>query len=410
MKKKLFKGNMREMSMLIALIVIIIFFTMLTNGTLLRPMNIANLINQNAYVVILACGMLLCILTGGNIDLSVGSTVALVGACAGTFIITWKWDPYLSILLCLLIGIGLGAWQGFWIAYVGIPPFICTLSGMLVFRGITLLILNGLTLAPFPAAYTSLSTGFIPDSVSGGIQLFGSKLNLLCILTGAVIAVIYIVLQFRNNATRKKKGYETEPLPSMLIKMVIISAAIIAVFWKLAQHKGIPTVLIILGLLLLVYNFITQKTVMGRHLYAIGGNRKAAELSGVKTKRMMFLAYTNMSFIAAIAGLVFSARLNSSSPVAGQSFEMDAIASCFIGGASAYGGTGTIGGALIGALIMGTLNNGMSIMGISSNTQQVVKGLVLLIAVAIDVLGKKNYNLKGMIDSVKGLFKKSKHA
>ncbi len=410
MKKKLFKGNMREMSMLIALIVIIIFFTMLTNGTLLRPMNIANLINQNAYVVILACGMLLCILTGGNIDLSVGSTVALVGACAGTFIITWKWDPYLSILLCLLIGIGLGAWQGFWIAYVGIPPFICTLSGMLVFRGITLLILNGLTLAPFPAAYTSLSTGFIPDIVSGGIQLFGSKLNLLCILTGAVIAVIYIVLQFRNNATRKKKGYETEPLPSMLIKMVIISAAIIAVFWKLAQHKGIPTVLIILGLLLLVYNFITQKTVMGRHLYAIGGNRKAAELSGVKTKRMMFLAYTNMSFIAAIAGLVFSARLNSSSPVAGQSFEMDAIASCFIGGASAYGGTGTIGGALIGALIMGTLNNGMSIMGISSNTQQVVKGLVLLIAVAIDVLGKKNYNLKGMIDSVKGLFKKTKHA
>ena len=409
MKKKLFKGNMREMSMLIALIVIIIFFTLLTNGTLLRPMNIANLINQNAYVVILACGMLLCILTGGNIDLSVGSTVALVGACAGTFIITWKWDPYLSILLCLLIGIGLGAWQGFWIAYVGIPPFICTLSGMLVFRGITLLILNGLTLAPFPAKYTSLSTGFIPDIAPEGITLFGSKLNLLCILTGVVIAVIYIFLQFKNNATRKKKGYETEPLTSMLIKMVIISAAIIAVFWKLAQHKGIPTVLIILGILLLVYNFITQKTVMGRHLYAIGGNRKAAELSGVKTKRMMFLAYTNMSFIAAIAGLVFAARLNSASPVAGQSFEMDAIASCFIGGASAYGGTGTIGGALIGALIMGTLNNGMSIMGISSNTQQVVKGLVLLIAVAIDVLGKKNYNLKGMIDSVRSVFRKAKH-
>ena len=409
MKKKLFKGNMREMSMLIALIVIIIFFTLLTNGTLLRPMNIANLINQNAYVVILACGMLLCILTGGNIDLSVGSTVALVGACAGTFIITWKWDPYMSILLCLLIGIGLGAWQGFWIAYVGIPPFICTLSGMLVFRGITLLILNGLTLAPFPAKYTSLSTGFIPDIAPEGITLFGSKLNLLCILTGVVIAVIYIFLQFKNNATRKKKGYETEPLTSMLIKMVIISAAIIAVFWKLAQHKGIPTVLIILGILLLVYNFITQKTVMGRHLYAIGGNRKAAELSGVKTKRMMFLAYTNMSFIAAIAGLVFAARLNSASPVAGQSFEMDAIASCFIGGASAYGGTGTIGGALIGALIMGTLNNGMSIMGISSNTQQVVKGLVLLIAVAIDVLGKKNYNLKGMIDSVRSVFRKAKH-
>ena len=396
MKNKLQRGNMKEMSMLIALIIIIVLFSILTHGTLLRPMNIANLINQNAYVVILACGMLLCILTGGNIDLSVGSTVALIGACAGTFIITWKWNPYLSIVLCLLIGIGLGAWQGFWIAYVGIPPFICTLSGMLVFRGITLLILKGLTLAPFPTAYTQLSTGFIPDISPDGITLFGTKLNLLCILVGLAIAVIYVVLQIKNNATRRRKGYETEPLASMLIKTVIICAAVLAVFWKLAQHKGIPTVLIILGLLLLVYNFITQKTVMGRHLYAIGGNKKAAELSGVKTKKMMFLAYTNMSFIAAIAGLVFAARLNSSSPVAGQSFEMDAIASCFIGGASAYGGTGTIGGALIGALIMGTLNNGMSIMGISSNTQQVVKGLVLLIAVAIDVLGKSNFNLGGI--------------
>ena len=371
MKKNLLKGNMKEMSMLIALVIIIVLFSILTNGILLRPMNIANLINQNAYVVILACGMLLCILTGGNIDLSVGSTVALVGACAGTFIITWHWNSYLSIFLCLLIGLLLGMWQGFWIAYVGIPPFICTLSGMLVFRGLTLLILNGLTLAPFPEAYTQLSTGFIPDIAPDGITLFGSKLNLLCILVGVAIAVIYIFLQIKNNATRKKKGYETEPFTSVLIK----------------------TIIIFLGILLLVYNFITQKTVRGRHLYAIGGNKKAAELSGVKTKQMMFLAYTNMSFIAAIAGLVFAARLNSASPVAGQSFEMDAIASCFIGGASAYGGTGTIGGALIGALIMGVLNNGMSIMGISSNTQQVVKGLVLLIAVAIDVIGKQNISL-----------------
>ncbi len=396
MKKKLLKGNMREMSMLIALVIIIVFFSFLTHGTLLRPMNIANLVNQNAYVVILACGMLLCILTGGNIDLSVGSTVALVGAFAGTFIITWKWDPYLSILLCLLIGVGLGMWQGFWIAYVGIPPFICTLSGMLVFRGITLLILGGLTLAPFPPEYTRLSTGFIPDIVPDGITVFGTKLNLLCMLIGCVIAVAYIALQLKNNATRKRKGYETEPLPTLVIKTLVICAAVLAVFWKLAQHKGVPTVLIILGILLLVYNFITRQTVMGRYLYVIGGNKKAAELSGVRTKKMMFLAYTNMSFIAAIAGLVFAARLNSASPVAGQSFEMDAIASCFIGGASAYGGTGTIGGALIGALIMGVLNNGMSLMGISSNTQQVVKGLVLLIAVAIDVVGKKNLNLKGL--------------
>ena len=250
MKKNLLKGNMKEMSMLIALVIIIVLFSILTNGILLRPMNIANLINQNAYVVILACGMLLCILTGGNIDLSVGSTVALVGACAGTFIITWHWNSYLSIILCLLIGLLLGMWQGFWIAYVGIPPFICTLSGMLVFRGLTLLILNGLTLAPFPEAYTQLSTGFIPDIAPEGITLFGSKLNLLCILVGVAIAVIYIFLQIKNNATRKKKGYETEPFTSLLIKTVLICAAIIAVFWKLAQHKGIPTVLIILGILL----------------------------------------------------------------------------------------------------------------------------------------------------------------
>lgn len=408
MKKKLFRGNMREMSMLIALIVIIVLFALMTNGTLLRPMNIANLINQNAYVVILACGMLLCILTGGNIDLSVGSTVALVGAVAGTLIIEWKWDPYLSILLCLLIGIGLGMWQGFWIAYVGIPPFICTLSGMLVFRGLTLLILKGLTLAPFPAAFTQLSTGFIPDIIPGGVTLFGSKLNFLCILAGLVLAAVYVLMQVRSNVVRRRKGYATEPPVSLAVKTVVICAAIIAVFWKLAQHKGIPTVLIILGVLLAVYSFITQKTVRGRHLYAIGGNLKAAELSGVKTKQMMFLAYTNMSFVAAIAGLVFAARLNSASPVAGQSFEMDAIASCFIGGASAYGGTGTIGGALIGALIMGTLNNGMSIMGISSNTQQVVKGLVLLIAVAIDVLGKKNFNIKGALDELRKLFSPKK--
>ncbi len=394
MKKKLFKSGMREMSMLIALLVIIIFFSILTKGTLLRPMNISNLINQNAYVVILACGMLLCILTGGNIDLSVGSTVALVGACAGTFIITWKWNPYLSILLCLLVGICLGAWQGFWIAYVGIPPFICTLSGMLVFRGITLLILKGNTLSPFPEAYTALSTGFIPDISPNGIVLFGSKLNLLCILAGIAIAAIYVVVQIMNNIHRKQKGYETEAPVMLAVRTAVICAAVIAVFWKLAQYKGIPTVLITLAILLLVYNFITQKTVMGRHLYAIGGNKKAAELSGVKTKKMMFLAYANMSFIASIAGLVFAARLNSASPVAGQSFEMDAIASCFIGGASAYGGTGTIGGALIGALIMGTLNNGMSLMGISSNTQQVVKGLVLLAAVALDVIGKNGISLK----------------
>jgi len=389
-KKKMFTGNMRELAMLVALIVIIIFFYFCTQGKLLKPMNISNLINQNAYVVILAIGMLLCILTGGNIDLSVGSTVALIGACAAIFIIEWGWNVYLSIALCLLLGIGIGMWQGFWIAYMNIPPFITTLSGMLVFRGATLLILKGgETIGPFPKAYQSLSTGFLPE-IGGTIVLFGQKLNVLALVVGVVIVAAFCVMQILNNINRKRKGYETDAPIALAVKMIAISAIILFLFYKLACFKGIPTVLIILGLLLMVYSFFTQKTVRGRHLYAIGGNMKAARLSGIKTKQMMFFAYTNMSFIAAIAGLVFAARLNSASPVAGQSFEMDAIASCFIGGASAYGGTGTIGGALIGALIMGVLNNGMSLMGMSQNLQQIVKGLVLLFAVAFDVLSKSN--------------------
>ena len=383
------KFDFKQYGMLIALGVIILFFYMLTGGKLLKPMNVSNLIFQNAYVIILAIGMLLCILTGGNIDLSVGSVVGLIGACAGTFIIEWGWNVYLSIILCLLIGIGIGMWQGFWIAYVGIPPFICTLSGMLVFRGLCLLILNGMTLAPFPDAYQRLSTGFIPDIVEG-FMLGGKKFNLLCMLVGLILAVGFTASQIITNNNRKKKGYDHQTMGSILLKSAIISVVIVGVFYLLARYRGIPTVLIILGILLAVYTFFTQKTVKGRHLYAIGGNMKAARLSGIKTKQMMFFAYTNMSFIAAIAGLVFAARLNSASPTAGQSFEMDAIASCFIGGASAYGGTGTVGGALIGAMIMGILNNGMSILGLNSNLQQVVKGLVLLGAVAFDVISKNN--------------------
>lgn len=383
------KVDLKQYGMLIALGVIIAFFYILTGGKLLKPMNVSNLIFQNAYVIILAIGMLLCILTGGNIDLSVGSVVGLIGACAGTFIIEWGWNVYLSIILCLLIGIAIGAWQGFWIAFVGIPPFICTLAGMLVFRGLCLLILNGMTLAPFPEAYQRLSTGFIPDIVEG-FMLGGKKFNLLCMLVGVLLAVGFTASQIITNNKRKSKGYDHQSTVSILIKSAIISVVIIGVFYLLARYRGIPTVLIILGILLAVYTFFTQKTVKGRHLYAIGGNMKAARLSGIKTKQMMFFAYANMSFIAAIAGLVFAARLNSASPTAGQSFEMDAIASCFIGGASAYGGTGTVGGALIGAMIMGILNNGMSILGLNSNLQQVVKGLVLLGAVAFDVISKNN--------------------
>lgn len=383
-----FRNNLKQYMLLFTLLAIILFFQVLTNGVLLKPMNVSNLIFQNAYVVILAVGMLLCILTGGNIDLSVGSVVALIGACAGTFIISWQWNPHLSIFLCMLIGIGIGIWQGFWIAYMRIPAFIVTLSGMLVFRGLTLIVLNGLTLAPFPKGYLAYSTGYIPDLFSNA-HLFGVR-NTTCFLVGFLLAAIFCTLQIYGYYSRKKKGYTVESIWSVLIRMLIIFTAIVWLFYILANYRGVPMVLIILGAILIVYSFLTSRTVMGRHLYALGGNEKAARLSGVKTNKLLFLAYVNMAFLAAVAGIVFAARLNSASPQSGQSFELDAIGACFIGGASASGGIGTVGGTLIGALIMGVLNNGMSIMGVNSNVQQVVKGLVLLAAVAFDVLSKRN--------------------
>ncbi len=389
--KSKFKGNLKQYGMLIALVVIIVFFNILTQGRLLKPMNVSNIVFQNAYVVILAVGMLLCILTGGNIDLAVGSVVALVSAFAGQFIIVWNMNVYLSIFLCLIIGILVGAWQGFWIAYVRIPAFIVTLSGMLVFRGLTLLVLNGMTLAPFPSEYLMFSTGFIAKDAK--MMLFGLNINIVCLLAGVAIALIFSVIQIISNQSRKRKGYQADSGLALALKLVIISIALIWFFALLAQYQGIPSVLVILGILLVVYTFFTTKTVVGRHIYALGGNEKAARLSGVKTNRLLFLAYVNMGFLAAVGGLVFAARLNSASPLTGQSFELDAIGACYIGGASAYGGVGTVSGTLIGALIMGVLNNGMSILGISSNTQQVVKGLVLLGAVAFDVIGKMNLSL-----------------
>jgi len=385
-------GNLKQYSMLIALVVIVLMFQAMTGGILLKPMNVSNLIFQNAYVVILAVGMLICILTGGNIDLSVGSVVALVGACAGTFIVTWGMNVYLSVGLCMLVGLLIGMWQGFWIAYVRIPAFIVTLAGQLVFRGLTLLILGGLTIAPMPQEYLMYSTGFVPNFLSAWLGL-PDKPNLTSIAAGVLLALVYVVAQLRSHSNRKRKGYPVEGPVALAVKLVVISAVVIWFFSVLSKYHGIPTVLIILGLILIGYSYFTSNTVMGRHIYAVGGNEKAAMLSGVKTNKILFLAYVNMALLAAVAGLVFAARLNSSSPQAGQNFELDAIGACFIGGASAYGGIGTVGGALIGALIMGVLNNGMSIMGIDSNMQLVVKGLVLLGAVAFDVLSKKNLKL-----------------
>ncbi len=388
--------GLRQYMMLIVLVALILVFQWMTNGVLLKPMNVSNLINQNAYIVILAVGMLICILTGGNIDLAVGSVVGVVGACAGTFIMTWGWNSYLSVLLCLVIGLLIGIWQGFWIAYVRIPAFIVTLSGQLVFKGLTMMILKGLTISPFPQAYLDLTSGFIGSADARAI---------IARIAGYAIAAIFLALQIRTRMVRKRKGYDVEPVAIMIVRMAIVAAALIWLFTTLSNYRGIPRVFLTMGAVLLIYWFITSKTVTGRHLYAIGGNEKAARLSGVKTDRILFLAYVNMSLLAAIAAIVFSSRLNSASPQAGQGFELDAIGSCYIGGASAYGGIGNVGGVLIGALIMGVLNNGMSILGISQDAQQVVKGLVLLAAVAFDVVSKQ----KVQIPVLSKIFHRRKH-
>ncbi|MCE5256309.1 MAG: sugar ABC transporter permease [Spirochaetaceae bacterium] len=383
--KYIFRKNIKQYAMLIALSVIMIFFQIASHGILLVPMNITNLILQNAYVFILAIGMTLCILTGGNIDLSVGSVVAFIGALCGTFIINMKMDVTVSIILALLIGVAIGIWQGFWIAYVRIPAFIVTLAGQLLFRGLTLFILKGLTLGPFPESFQQISSGFVPDMLGDR----PGQLNSTAMLVGAIAVLVYSFFQAKHRSTHRREGFETLPLPLFIIQVVLIDAVIMLLTIWLARYKGLPIVFVIIGCLILAYSFFTSRTVPGRYLYAMGGNEKAAQLSGINTNKVLFLAYVNMGALAAVAGIAFTSRLNAASPQSGMNFELDAIAACYIGGASAYGGIGTVIGSIIGALVMGVLNNGMSIMGIGSDIQQIVKGLVLLIAVAFDVLSKK---------------------
>lgn len=378
-------SGLKKNSMLIALIVVLIIFGFSTGGVILVPRNVSNLIFQNAYVAILAVGMLLCILTGGNIDLSVGSSVCLVGAIAGELMIVRKMPVLPSILLCLVLGLLIGVWQGFWIAYVGIPPFIATLAGQLVFRGLSLIVLQGLTLAPFPESFLNLSTGHIPDIMS----IKGVELNITCFVFGIVAALVFLALKITGRIRKIKKGYATGNPYFFYISTAILTGIIVFFGFWLARYEGLPTVMITLIFVVIVYSVLTSMTVPGRYLYALGGNPKAARMSGIDPKKVMFFAYANMSFLAGVAGLVFAARLNSSNPTAGQNFELDAIASCFIGGASAYGGIGTVSGVLIGAAFMGIMNNGMNFMGFQTAAQQVVKGMVLLLAVAFDVMSKK---------------------
>ena len=375
---------LRKYTMVIVLILVTLFFTWKTGGRMLLPQNVNNLIAQNAYVFILATGMLLCILTGGNIDLSVGSIVCFVGAIGATFMVNKGFNVYVSIIIMLLAGLIIGAWQGFWIAYRRIPPFIVTLAGMLMFRGLSNIVLDGFTIAPLPEGYLALFNSYIIDF------FHGDGFNITSLVVGIVAACIFVLVTFKGRISKIQKGYSVASMGSDVGKCIIVSLVVIVFMWRLGQYKGIPNILIWIAVIVLIYWYITSKTVIGRHLYAIGGHEKAAQLSGINTNKVYFFAYANMGLLAAFAAMVTIARLNSANPTAGDGYEMDAIGSCFIGGASAYGGSGTIPGVIIGATLMGVINLGMSIMGVDANWQKVVKGAVLLAAVIFDVETKKN--------------------
>lgn len=378
---------LQKNTMILILVLVVLFFTWQTGGKILLPQNITNLIAQNAYVFILATGMLLCILTGGNIDLSVGSVVCFTGA-VGALLMATGMNMWLAVAVMLVIGLIIGGLQAFCIAYVHVPPFITTLAGQLIFRGLSNVILNGRTqtvsIQAFKDIFGGGATCYVPD------LLGGNGINLLCIVVGVLACAAYLLVTFRNRANRAKKGYSLEPIVPVIVRSLVIVAVVMFVMVKMAQYKGIPSALIWVVLVVAVYAYITSKTKMGRYLYAVGGNEKATKLSGIDTRKVYFFAYTNMGFLAALAGILTIARMASAQPTYGDSYEMDAISSCFIGGASAYGGVGTVPGVIIGAVLMGVINLGMSVMGIDQNFQKVVKGAVLLAAVIFDVVSKQN--------------------
>ena len=378
---------LQKNTMIMILVLVVLFFTWQTGGKILLPQNITNLIAQNAYVFILATGMLLCILTGGNIDLAVGSVVCFAGA-VGAILMAKGVNMWIAVAAMLAIGLVIGGLQAFCIAYLHVPPFITTLAGQLIFRGLSNVVLKGRTQTVDVQAFKDIfgggATCYVPD------LLGGDGINLLCLVVGIAACVLLVFSTFRTRAIRVKKGYAVDALPKVIARSAVIVAVIMFVTTKLAQYKGIPSALIWVVLVVSVYAYITSKTKMGRYLYAVGGNEKATKLSGIDTRKVYFFAYTNMGFLAGLAGILTIARMASAQPTYGDSYEMDAISSCFIGGASAYGGIGTVPGVIIGAVLMGVINLGMSVMGIDQNYQKVVKGLVLLAAVIFDVVSKRN--------------------
>ncbi|MDR2019804.1 MAG: sugar ABC transporter permease [Treponema sp.] len=382
----LLKKNSRQYGMVIAMAVAMIFFGILTNGIFFRPVNLTNLVLQNSYVLILAVGMLLCTLTG-NVDLSVGSIVCFVGAVCGVMIVDMRLNPFLVMFIALLIGGVIGMWQGFWIAFVHVPPFIATLAGMLIFRGLGQVIMQGQTKAPFPAEFQVIASGYIPDPL-GGLTIGNTTFHLFSIVIGLVIVAFIIISEVNKRKKQREYHFDLLPRGIWILKLAAIAAVLMAFTMVFALYRGLPNILIVLGVLIAGYQFVAAKTVQGRHIYALGGNAKAAKLSGVKTEWVMFWIYTNMAVLASVAALVFAARLNAATPKAGQNFEMDAIAACYVGGSAVSGGIGTIIGAVVGGLFIGILNNGMSILGVSTDWQQAIKGFVLLAAVAFDLYSK----------------------
>lgn len=379
---KAFSGSLRDYGMILCLVGIVLFFQFFTDGALLRPLNLTNLVLQNSYIVVMALGMLL-VIVAGHIDLSVGSTAGFIGALAAVLMVQMGLHPLLATVLCLVAGGLIGAAQGWWVAYLRIPSFIVTLAGMLVFKGLTLALLAGQSVGPFPPDFQKLSSGFIPDIVTGG------SLRITSVLVGVALALILVGSNLRRRLGQQRQGFTPEPIGAFALKNAVVAAVIVAFSTWLATYRGLPNVLIVMFALILLYRFVTSRTVIGRRVYALGGNEKAAKLSGINTERLTFLTFVNMGVLAALAGLIFAARLNTATPKAGLGFELDVIAACFIGGASASGGVGKVTGAVVGALIMGVMNNGMSILGIGIDYQQVIKGLVLLGAVSIDQYYRK---------------------
>ncbi|MEU0549026.1 multiple monosaccharide ABC transporter permease [Micromonospora sp. NPDC005979] len=375
-------NNLRQSGIYVALVVILALFAVLTDGVSLSPGNITNIVLQYSYILVLAIGMVILII-GGHIDLSVGSVVALTGAVSAVLVIQQGHPWWLGVLAALAVGIAVGAWHGFWVAYAGIPAFIVTLAGMLLFRGLTLRVLDNISLSPFPAEYQKVAAGFL-----NGL-LGGNGFDAFTLLIGAIAVAGYAVSGFRTRLARIRYQQPVESFPLFVARVVLVGAVIMYFAWQLAHARGLPIVLIILAVLVLVYGLLTRRTVFGRQVYAIGGNLSAAALSGVKVRTVNFWMFVNMGFLAAVAGVIYSSRSNGAQPAAGNMFELDAIAAAFIGGAAVTGGVGTVVGAMVGGLIMAVMSNGMQLMGVDQSTQSVVKGLVLLVAVAFDVYNKR---------------------